>query len=99
VTPTIFYQLYTMHVAYRNTVIPVVFALLPNKNQQTYRRLINELTELCPLWNPKSIMMDFERAAINVSGGSFTTTTNASTMSGCFFHLQNNIQRKVQVSN
>ncbi|CAF1635202.1 unnamed protein product, partial [Didymodactylos carnosus] len=58
VTPTVFYQLYTMHVAYRNAVIPAVFALLPNKNQQTYQRLINELAELCPLWNPKSIMME-----------------------------------------
>ncbi|CAF1600090.1 unnamed protein product [Didymodactylos carnosus] len=85
-----------MHVAYRNAVIPVVFAVLPNKNQQTYQRLINELAELCPLWNPKSIMMDFERTAINAFGGSFTTTTNPSTMLGCFFHLQNNIQRKVQ---
>ncbi|CAF4553019.1 unnamed protein product, partial [Didymodactylos carnosus] len=96
VTSTIFYQLYTMHVTYRNAVIPVVFALLPNKNQQTYQRLINKLAELCPLSNPKSIMMDFERAAINAFRGSFTTTTNPSTMSSCFFHLQNNIQRKVQ---
>ncbi|CAF3339026.1 unnamed protein product [Rotaria socialis] len=31
VTPSIFYQLYAMHVVYRNAVLPVVFALLPNK--------------------------------------------------------------------
>ncbi|CAF1551555.1 unnamed protein product, partial [Didymodactylos carnosus] len=58
-TPTIFYQLYAMHVIYWNAGIPVVFALLPNKNQQTYQSLINELVELCPLWNLKPIMMDF----------------------------------------
>ncbi|CAF1267736.1 unnamed protein product, partial [Didymodactylos carnosus] len=71
-------------------------------NETTQSIIDNRLTNLSDaavarlLWNPKSIMMDFERAAINAFGGSFTTTTNPSTMSGCFFHLQNNIQHKVQ---
>ena len=39
---------YVMHVLYRNTVIPIIFALLPNKTQQTYQRLIKELLGLCP---------------------------------------------------
>lgn len=88
-----------MHVVYRDAVLPVVFALLPNKSQQTYRRLIDKLSEICPLWNPKFIMMDFERASINAFGDKFITPTNSSIISGCFFHLQNSIQRKVQVSN
>jgi hypothetical protein len=85
-------------VVYRNAVTPVVFALLPNKTEQTYRRLIDKLLELCPSWHPKYIMMDFEKAAINAFAGKFTTTPNPLVMSGCFFHLQNSIQRKVQVS-
>ncbi|CAF2794018.1 unnamed protein product [Rotaria sp. Silwood2] len=40
--------------------------------------------------------MDFERSATNEFGDRFTTTTNPSTMSGCFFHLQNSIHRKMQ---
>ena len=28
----------------------VVFALLPNKKQQTSHRLIDELSEICPSW-------------------------------------------------
>ena len=87
-----------MHVVYRNAVLPVVFALLPNKTEQTYRRLINKLSELCPSWNPKSIMMDFEKAVMNAFAEKFITATNQSTISGCFFHLQQSIQRKVQVS-
>ncbi|CAF3348921.1 unnamed protein product, partial [Rotaria socialis] len=43
----------------RNAVLPVIFALLPNKTEQTYRRLIDKASELCPLWNPKYIMMDY----------------------------------------
>ncbi|CAF5135700.1 unnamed protein product, partial [Rotaria sp. Silwood1] len=68
VAPSICYQLYAMHIVYRNAVIPIVFALLPNKNQSTYHRLLDKLKELCPLWHPKSIMMDFEKAAMNEFG-------------------------------
>ena len=84
-----------MHVVYRNAVIPVVFALLPNKTQHTYQRLINKLLELRPQWKPKSIMMDFEKASINAFGTTFVDATASSTISGCFFHLQNSIQRKL----
>ncbi|CAF3449814.1 unnamed protein product [Rotaria socialis] len=96
VTPSIFYQLYVMRMVYRNAVLPVVFALLPNKTQETYRRLIDKLSEICPLWSPKFIMMDSELASINAFGDKFVTTTNSSIISGCFFHLQNSIQRKLQ---
>ena len=84
-----------MHVVCRDVVIPVVFALLPNKKQH---HLIDKLSEICPSWNPKFIMVDFERSAINEFGDKFTTTTNPTTMSGCFSHLQNSIHRKMQVS-
>ena len=95
----IFYQLYAMHVVYRDAVIPVIFALLPNKTESTYRRLIEKLCELYPSWNPKYLMMDFEKAAMKVFADKFTTNANSSSMSGCFFHLQNSIQHKVQVVN
>ena len=75
-------------------VFPLVFALLSNKRQQTYQRLINELRRLCPSWNPKSMMVDFEKAAINT----FQETFNLLSISGGFFHFQKSIQRKLQVS-
>jgi hypothetical protein len=74
-----------MHVVYRAAVIPVVFALLPNKNQQTYRRLIDKLIEICPLFNPKSVIMDFERSVINAFNETFTTRNPSFTMSRCSF--------------
>ena len=65
-----------MHVVYRDAAIPVIFALLPNKTQSTYRHLIEKLCELCPSWNPKYLMMDFEKAAaMNVFGDKFTANT------------------------
>ena len=96
ITPLIFSQLYTIHGVHRNAVFPLVFALLSNKQQQSYQKLIDELRVLCPSWNPKSIMVDFEKAAINAFERTFTTTTNTISISGCFFHLQKSIQRKIQ---
>ena len=51
ITPIIFSQLYTIHGVYRNGVFPLVFALLSNKQQQSYQRLIDELRRLCPSWS------------------------------------------------
>ncbi|CAF1230546.1 unnamed protein product [Didymodactylos carnosus] len=54
--------------------------------------MINEIVELVPTWNPQRIMMDFEKAAMNVFGGSFPGVE----LSGCFFHLSQNILRFLQ---
>jgi hypothetical protein len=97
VTPSIFAQLYTLHGVYRNAVFPLVFTLLPDKQQATYEKLINQLLVLRPTWNPKSVMADFEKAAINSFQKVFNTPTTQITVSGCFFHLQKSILRKVQV--
>ena len=75
-----------------------MFALLSDKQQQTYEKLINQLRRLCPLWSPKALMVDFEKAAINAFEKAFNTATNQLVVSGCFFHLQKSILRKVHVS-
>ncbi|KAM7293457.1 uncharacterized protein ISCGN_026587 [Ixodes scapularis] len=38
VTPSIFFQVYTVHGMYKDAVIPLVYALLPNKTEETYQR-------------------------------------------------------------
>jgi len=35
-TPTLFTQIYTIHVLKTNSLIPTVYALLPNKSQKAY---------------------------------------------------------------
>ena len=96
-TLSIFTQLYTVHGVYRDAVFPLVFTLLADKYQATYENLINQLRLLRPTWNPKSVMVDFEKAAINASEKVFDTPTSQIAVSGCFFHLQKSILRKVQV--
>ncbi|KAG7159283.1 hypothetical protein Hamer_G026698, partial [Homarus americanus] len=52
--PNIFYQLYTLHVQVGKFSVPRLFALLPNKTQETYTRLCPRLLELRPGLNPES---------------------------------------------
>ncbi|KAB0795583.1 hypothetical protein PPYR_12422 [Photinus pyralis] len=46
VVPNLFHQLYTIHVEAYGGTVPVVYALLPNKTKATYRKLLQELSDL-----------------------------------------------------
>ena len=68
-----------------------VYGLLQAKNELTYDRMNPKLLELEPELDPTSIMIDFEKAAMNSLENNF----NAS-ISGCFFHLAQSVYRKIQ---
>ncbi|XP_025192763.1 uncharacterized protein LOC112592834 [Melanaphis sacchari] len=89
--PSIFTQIYTIHVLIYNTVIPVVFALLPDKSTSTYSYLIKTLKSHIPL-NPKTIMTDFEQSAILAFKEIFPNIISR----GCHFHLSQCVWRKIQ---
>jgi len=91
-SPNLFYQIYTVHGIQFNNVIPSIFALLPNKTETTYVSFYNALQTLNESLNPKSIMVDFEKAAINAIQSVFTNTS----VRGCFFHLSQSIWRHLQ---
>ena len=91
VVPDQFFQLYTIHAEKGSTIIPCIYALLTNKTQATYKKLFTKILEINPELNPFLIMVDFEKASINAFEEKFL-----SVVSGCFFHLSQNIYRKIQ---
>ena len=91
VVPELFFQLYSIHAEFEGLVIPCVYALLSNKEESTYDTAFRKLLEIEPALNPQSIMVDFEKAAINALENNFI-----SVISACFFHLSQNIYRKIQ---
>jgi hypothetical protein len=93
VVPEIFYQLYIIYSVYRNHVVPVVYALLRRKDAETYKRLITETLKFAPRWLPQTIMLDFEQACVKAYQTRFPTVL----LSGCYFHLRQNVHRKLQV--
>jgi|UniRef100_A0A2S2Q556 hypothetical protein len=64
-SPILFTQIYTIHVLTAHLLTSTVYALLPNKSQNTYVSLLNQLKKIKPTLLPKSIMSDFEMGSIN----------------------------------
>ena len=70
---------------------PCIYALLPNKREKTYERLLIAVKEKIPNSRPTRILVDFEKAVMNAFQKSFTDAT----LSGCYFHLCQSFVRKI----
>ena len=97
--PVLFQQVYVIHALRGGPnplldghLLPSLFVLLANKTQITYSRMWEQVNKLCPHAEPLHMLMDFEKAAIN----SFQQYWPNTQVKGCFFHLTQNIWRKVQ---
>ena len=96
VAPSQFYQLFIIHVFKFDCMIPVVYALLPNKQPATYKRLFNLLKlkgqQLGMPLTPDVIQSDFEQAIHIAVSDCFQFQR----IRGCHFHFTQCIWRKVQ---
>ena len=96
VTPSIFYQLFTIHIVKHNQSFPLVYALLPNKQCQTYSRafllLKDAALSLGITLDPDMLMSDFELALIQATALNFPNASHK----GCYYHFKQAIWRKVQ---
>ena len=94
--PGIFTQLYTIHAVKDNVTYPCVYALLPNKREETYNRLLENLKTLAAARNialtPREIMTDFEIGFMNATKKHFPETIQK----GCYFHFSQCLWRKIQ---
>ena len=94
IAPELFFQLYTVHVLHNCSTVACVYALLPRKEEATYEELFREIKIIAPQAAPVSIMVDFEKAAMNAALREFQGVQ----VKGCFFHLSQNVYRHVQDS-
>jgi len=92
--PSIFYQLYTIHGIQYSNVLPFLFALLPNKTEETYVRLFEIILNLKLELKPTTFMLDFEVSTINAIKKVFPNTS----LHGCFFHYSQALWRHIQDS-
>lgn len=66
VSPTLFRQLYTVNIIKQGKNLPMVFSLLPNKEQASYVRMFQQIAERLHVHEyPTHFSHDFERAVIN----------------------------------
>ena len=90
-SPKNFYQIYTLHAYILGTAPACLYALLPNKTEKTYSRLLDALDTFAPDCKPDKVLLDFEIAPINA----FQKHHPASILSGFYFHLTQNFVRKI----
>jgi len=83
VAPTLFCQAYVILIEILGGVHPAVYALLPNKKEQTYVKLFSIINQLQPDLHPTSVSCDFELGAITAIKNSFENIN----IFGCYFHL------------
>ncbi|CAN8004683.1 unnamed protein product, partial [Ixodes hexagonus] len=96
--PRLFLQLYILHVPLGETAVPVVYAFMENKTQDSYEELLNAVvaaaeatTETSP--NPGLVITVFETAAVNSARAVFGEDV---TTRGCYFHFRQSTWRKIQ---
>lgn len=85
--PKPFYQLYSIHGDIGSTVettnvMPLIFALLPNKSQATYNILFNLIKSALINFKPKKYHSDFERGAMNAIQEVYPEIE----IRGCYYH-------------
>lgn len=95
-SPSLFYQIYTIHILTDDVMTPVVYALLPGKGQAIYTRFFTLLrdciNDLGLRFSPTNAPANFETAVHN----SIIEVFPGITTKRCFFHYTQVICRKVQ---
>jgi len=95
--PALWDQVYILHARSGSTTYALVYALLPNRQIDTYRRLFSLLKmkiqeRLNLTLDPAKVQTDFELAAIRALEREFPNAE----IKGCFFHFGQALWRKVQ---
>ena len=90
VCPIQFYQLYTIHIQLAGFYPPCIYALLTNKTEHTYTKLLKGLSAITENTEPHRILLDFERAALKA----FASHHTGALLKGCYFHLCQAFNRK-----
>lgn len=91
VSPSLFSQVYIILAEDVGGIHPIIYALLPNKKGETYRKLFTMLIDLNPRLLPDSISIDFEIAAISAIKEAFPQLN----VHGCYYHLTKNFWKKM----
>ncbi|XP_047037258.1 uncharacterized protein LOC124642701 [Helicoverpa zea] len=97
ICPKCFCQVYTLHAdigsneEYVN-VVPVLYALLPDKTRATYEILFQMIKSQVKEWKPTHISMDFEVSAILAIRNLFPDVK----IVGCYFHFNRSLWRKAK---
>lgn len=90
-TPQGFYQVYTIHAFVQEQSVPLLFALMPNKEAKGYKILLTKMKQWQNNYEPREIMTDFETGMIKAINDVYKTTHHL----GCFFHFIQSCTKRI----
>jgi len=95
-SPKLFEQIYSLHAEVQGHMFPLVYCLMPNRQEMTYVRTFDFIQELahaqgCDL-APQTFQLDFEKSAHNAVHTVFPNTH----LRGCLFHFAQCIWHRTQ---
>ena len=70
-------------------ILPLLYALLPDKSEETYDRLFSQIKQIFPNLRPTSVSVDYEKAILN----SLKKALPGISIGGCLFHLNKNLKK------
>lgn len=90
VCPNLLFQVYTVHALDSGRSFPCIYGLLPNKTEEPYSTLWQELVNVVQ-HNPDDIITDFEIASIDTAAANVPGIE----MKGCSYHLSANFWKRI----
>lgn len=90
-TPPCFAQIMVVLAELDGLVLPVCYALLPDKAEETYDRMIGLIRSAWPAFQQTRFSTDFEKGLINAFSRAFPNAERH----GCLFHLVKNMKKKL----
>ncbi len=90
VCPKIFYQLFNVNIRIGGRSVPMISACLFSKEESEYDKCFSEISKAIKR-HPRLIVSDFEKAILNSLAKYFPN----SRVAGCYFHLTQNLWRKM----
>lgn len=91
-SPIIFSQVFILSAERGGFVFPILFALLPDKTEDTYRRMFTYISAAWSNFRPQNISLDFEAGLINAA----RTVFPVAALDGCLFHLTQNVKKHLR---
>lgn len=82
--------MFTFNVIKSGKNLPIIYALLPNKLQKTYEKMLNMLSSFFTS-SPSTVGMDFEKAIMNSFSAEFDADGKPLKIGGCYFHFCQNM--------
>ena len=94
--PNIFVQIYVIRAPLDSSAISCAYILLPGKTEGMYTEMLREMVNACRGLGlnstPQTIVMDFEKTAINAA----RNVLGVNDITGCYFHFCGSVWKRIQ---